>query len=134
MLRVERAVVELDRAGDPRRQVEHVLDAAAVVGHRGIDAGRGRGHVGQAPAHAVAEGADTAALHLGPGPQGLRRISQVTLQRGAVGGHRHGTTALDVLGRVADIQAMLLLPEHVGRQHDEAVQRVLLGHRADVLD
>ena len=58
----------------------------------------------------------------------VARIGQVALQRAAVGGHGQRAAALDVVGRVADVQPPLLLPEHVGREHDEAVQRVLLGH------
>jgi hypothetical protein len=44
---------------------------------------------------------------------------------------RHGT--LPVVALVAQFDARRLAPEDVGRQHHEAVERVLLGHGADVL-
>src|SRR5438067_5562650 len=47
------AVVELHRALDRADALEMIVDRAAVVAHRRIDVGRGRGEVREAPTHAI---------------------------------------------------------------------------------
>ena len=41
--------------------------------------------------------------------------------------------ALAVGALVAELDAALRAPEDVGREHHEAIERVLIGHAADVL-
>src|SRR5258706_13657365 len=68
-VRIDLAVMELDRAADAGRAVELVVDAATVVGDGRIDTRRCRGQVSEPTAHAITHRTDLAAPDLGPCPQ-----------------------------------------------------------------
>ena len=126
-------VVELHGAGDPCCAFQLSVDAAAVVGHGRVHARGGRGQVGQAPAHAVAHGPDLTARCFGPAAQCVHRRADVSHGVLRLVGLHQRKGPLPVVARVAQLHPRRITPEAVRRQHHETVQRVLLGHGADVL-
>ena len=123
--------VTLNPDGTTSREiVQMARDAAAVIAHRRVGPGQCRGAEGHLAAETVAQRRHPAG-DLGPRAQHVDRRCHVCRRLRAVHRLQQLTGPRAACLVVGQVNPPLQPPEQVRRQHHVAVQRVLVGHRAD---
>ena len=124
--------VKENRAGDVLDQVEVLVDPPTVIADGRVDIGAGRRNKREHAAHAKAQRAN----QTGAGVQVLNSLHGAL----EIGGHERDIQAaeqckatLESLGIVGEVDSGRLAPEDIGRNHHEAIGRVLVGHCTNVL-
>ncbi len=125
------SIVELDGAGDLVCQGQILINAAAIIAASKVWSVFGGGTKTQPPPQTKAENAHFAG-HFGPGAEGGKALAEVIIGLVEFQAILQGHSAGHVIAAIGQLYARVLAPENIWHQHNKTIERVLLGHSADM--